>query len=99
MIDVKHPYINEITYDEGRYIINLSSDFPIDNFILVPDDSCGYPAVESNLGYIHDSGDIDWIFGHGNDIEEAVINAVIFFVTLIVSPEGLNKNNFSTREL
>ena len=93
-MNIKHPYISNIVETNDQYIISLSSDFPFKSFVLNKTESIGYPSVEANIGFLNEDGSVDSIGGSGNNHEEAMTEALIQFVNLVVHPADITINSF-----
>lgn len=96
---INHYFFESVAEDGDLYRVTLRSEFPIHTFSLRKSQSEGYPSVDSDLGIVDEGNEIDWVHGVGGNYDEAVIEALIYFVNLVVSPEGLSEGRFAWRDI
>lgn len=98
-ININHPYFQTIECDETQCWVTLNEQFPIKEFrVAVIEPLSNYVEVGSDVGFRHEDGEIDWIYGHGETIEEATEMALQNFINLVVHPDDLTSDNFAKRE-
>jgi len=94
-----HPFFEHVVEDGELFRVALSQDFPVRFFRLKKSLSDGYPSVDSEMGFVGENNEIDWIHGAGETYDEAVTEALINFINLVVSPSGLSEDSFIWRDI
>lgn len=99
-LKIHHSYFQAIEYDESQCWVTLSKQFPIKGFrVTLIEPLSIYIEVGSDVGFRHSDGEIDWFYGHGETIEEAIEVALMNFLNLVVLPDDLTSDNFVKREV
>jgi hypothetical protein len=97
-VDIRHPYFKRVQCGVSECLVELSEEFPIQGFRLaVVEPLSNLVEVASDVGLRHEDGLVDWVRGEGTTIEEAVTQALQYFINLVVHPEGLVKDDFAER--
>ena len=100
-MNTAHPYIKEvIDVGEGRFRVTLSQDFPLAGFVLYESShQTGYFELSATIGIEEPGGDLNWISGTGNTLEEAIEDALQNFLNTVVHPSDLSSEQFVEREI
>ena len=99
-LNISHPYFQAIEYDDSQCWVTLSKQFPIKGFrVALIEPLSDYIEVGSDVGFRHADGEIDWFYGHGETIEEAIQTALQNFLNLVVHPDNLSPDNFAKRDV
>jgi hypothetical protein len=95
-IKISHPYFERVVRDGDGYRVHLREDFPVQTFLVLPDTPIweGYIEMTSDLGFVHEDGNVDWIHGSGQNEVDAVESACQMFLNLVVASDGLSNDDF-----
>jgi hypothetical protein len=95
-IKISHPYFERVVREGDGYRAHLREDFPVQTFLVLPTTPIweGYIEMTSDLGFVHEDGNVDWINGSGQNEVDAVEDACQMFLNLVVAPDGLSNDDF-----
>lgn len=99
-LSIKHPYFQVVEYDNSQCWVTLNEQFPIKGLCLALVEPLSNDIeIGSDVGFRYADGEIDWFWGHGETIEEAIEVALQNFINIVVHPDDLSSDNFVKREV